>query len=65
VALPLTVTVQVAAVPVQAPVQLTKVKPASGVAVNVTAAVATLAEQTLPQLILPGVPVTRPRRRRS
>ena len=55
VALLFTVTVQVAALPVHAPDQFTKVKPGSGVAVKVTAVpAATLAAQLLPQLIPPG-----------
>ncbi len=46
------VTLQVKALPEQAPDQLTKRKPASGVAVNVTAVLdATLLVQVLPQSI--------------
>ena len=60
------VTVHVGAVPAQAPVQLTKFRPAAGVAVRFTTVPsANLAEQLLPQLIWvdcnpAGFPVTVP-----
>jgi len=47
----------VSAAPEQAPLQLTKAYPAAGVAVSITIVPgATLAEQTLPQLIPPKSP---------
>ena len=54
-------TVQVVAVPVQAPDQLVNVEPAAGAAVNVTdVPLLKLAEHVLPQLIPAGLLVTVP-----
>ena len=54
-------TVQVVAVPVQAPDQLVKVEPAAGAAVRVTdVPLLKLAEHVLPQLIPAGLLVTVP-----
>jgi len=55
------VTVQVVAVPVQAPLQPVKVEPAPGAAVSVTGVpVVYDAEQVVPQLMPAGLPVTVP-----
>lgn len=56
-----TATVHEAAVPLQPPVQLTKMNPGSGAAVTVTAVPgATLALQVLPQLMPPTLLVIKP-----